>query len=718
MKWAFIIIFSTLFISTAFAADLDVECNAPTSVMRGSSFNVNCTLNASEEATGELHFRTADFGGTSGAVITHYFIGDARGKYKYVPEVSTNVPWGSFVLPNRDIDILQVSSHRGRRLIHWVERLIYPAKKEKVYYFYFRLKATNRSEVSQINLRYRGTLYKPAPGCSDGWIRDPVPSGCVPGDERGFLQSPTNNLRIGLVGQGSAGICGDGQCDRNESIYCFQDCTDRTANWLDINVRYSGASQSGVTVFSSTSPKDYRYMGQSNWDGVYRMFVPDTTRTYYLKAEYDRYAVEKEVSQEEIASESVTLDIPNSCTEDYDCRFGHNCTNSRCGVGRQKNTTKFVITNIIIDEQSRPTTSGGAEGKKVYIIEPPQQEPEPVCGDETCEGDETKSNCCQDCGCFPGQLCKSGKCVKSLLTAPLKEMYCGDSICNLKEDCSSCPQDCSCQEDEICKNIGSMLSPEYQCSKVACGDGTCDDGEYCCEDCGCKDAYSCGCMGAETCEADQKVCIFEGACGNGGCDLSESSETCCMDCGCPADRVCKKEFAWWPYSQKTCVLSVTCGDGTCNGDENCNSCAQDCGCATDQSCNKKGLIYTSYTCEALPQATTCTDGWCSGPNVCVEGVCKDIEEAIPRALPEALDKMNSPEERVCSHTGLDKDDLKQTYTAREKWDRAGNEWMATYLQFDCGWWCETTIFRTDHFGLDTWCSNNWVTETPSTPSYN
>lgn len=113
-----------------------------------------------------------------------------------------------------------------------------------------------------------------------------------------------------------------------------------------------------------------------------------------------------------------------------------------------------------------------------------------------------------------------------------------------------------CHLREVC--VAGACSPP-------CGDGFCDDQEYC-----------------WSCAADCGACP---ACGDGTCDPGEDCATCAADCGaCPA-----------------------CGDGACNGAETCSTCRDDCGLCPGE-------------------CTQCGDGFsCPGGLVCGTRICDGVE---------------------------------------------------------------------------------------------
>ena len=57
-------------------------------------------------------------------------------------------------------------------------------------------------------------------------------------------------------------------------------------------------------------------------------------------------------------------------------------------------------------------------GVVIYLIIPKEKIPEgplgdltPVCGNDECERGEYDFNCCEDCGCENGYICKDNECI-------------------------------------------------------------------------------------------------------------------------------------------------------------------------------------------------------------------------------------------------------------------------------------------------------------------
>lgn len=129
----------------------------------------------------------------------------------------------------------------------------------------------------------------------------------------------------------------------------------------------------------------------------------------------------------------------------------------------------------------------------------------PICGDGTCNGTETCNTCSQDCACAP--FCGDGHCDddESCTVEGLEEAgdcvadcgYCDqpDCDCDYNEDVCEpeeknstvacyCDPDCEfldpCDADDHCDTwCPAGTDPDCGSSEGYCGDGTCDDGEYC-----------------------------------------------------------------------------------------------------------------------------------------------------------------------------------------------------------------------------------------------
>jgi hypothetical protein len=139
-----------------------------------------------------------------------------------------------------------------------------------------------------------------------------------------------------------------------------------------------------------------------------------------------------------------------------------------------------------------------------------------VCGDGQCEGEETCSNCAQDCGqCAPA---------------------CPDGTCNGTETCTTCAQDCGA-------------------CPPGCGDGTCGGTETC-----------------TSCPDDCGAC--PPVCGDATCNGTETCESCPGDCGqCPLD--CNPTCAAGTHCEEGKCVPDQVGPCQPNGNvANLKSCAE------------------------------------------------------------------------------------------------------------------------------------------------
>lgn len=104
------------------------------------------------------------------------------------------------------------------------------------------------------------------------------------------------------------------------------------------------------------------------------------------------------------------------------------------------------------------------------------------CGDLVCS---EREDCCIDCGCAEGLVCKENKCT--LFEPPIRS-HCGNNICEINEGCFSCSSDCLCSKSEYCDSYADICRP------VICGNNICESNESvetCCVDCKCSGGFLC-----------------------------------------------------------------------------------------------------------------------------------------------------------------------------------------------------------------------------------
>ncbi|RLF02529.1 MAG: hypothetical protein DRJ64_09230 [Thermoprotei archaeon] len=111
------------------------------------------------------------------------------------------------------------------------------------------------------------------------------------------------------------------------------------------------------------------------------------------------------------------------------------------------------------------------------------------CGDGICQAGEDWTNCCVDCGCPSGYVCK-GTCIMETVKYPDGSLcgssqeceggycvhgycrstptYCGDAFCDPGEGQGNCPIDCGCPEGTVYVN-GQCVKQETLPTIKMCG---------------------------------------------------------------------------------------------------------------------------------------------------------------------------------------------------------------------------------------------------------
>ena len=258
-----------------------------------------------------------------------------------------------------------------------------------------------------------------------------------------------------------------------------------------------------------------------------------------------------------------------------------------------------------------------------------------VCGDKTCNGDETCESCPLDCG----------EC-------------CGNGICEAvqAEDSCSCPEDCaddpaSCSACECGQPSGGDCGCDAACvaGDTCCGN-TCQACGFCAPDCG--DGQ---CNGEETCQTCPKDCGE--CCGNGVCDPGYGEDSCSCPTECPDDpgscSACQCGASGGVCScAPDCVAKGTCCEDSCDG---CGICPPICGdniCNGDEtSCSCPGDCpddpYTCSSCQCGGTGGACD---CSEACILAGNCCPDSCDACGYCPPECEDTKCEVDkgETVCS----------------------------------------------------------------------
>ena len=277
----------------------------------------------------------------------------------------------------------------------------------------------------------------------------------------------------------------------------------------------------------------------------------------------------------------------------------------------------------------------------------------PVCGDGTCEGDETCVDCAEDCGDCAGDCCADnggdspgcddinvstcvcaddafccqvtwdGACADGTTACGGACGDCGDGTCGDDESCQSCPLDCGACEGDCCFDNGEG-SPG--CGDPVVNDCVCGADPFCCDT---TFDDVCAGLAADECGAECPLC------GDGACEGGEGCHNCELDCGecvaadccvpnaagigcgdpgvtacvCASDAFCC-QVTW----DAACVANANdscgadcpdpCGDGICDdqGGETCATCELDCGACEGSCCAENG----SAGCDdAECQASVC-----------------------------------------------------------------------------------------------------------------
>ena len=238
----------------------------------------------------------------------------------------------------------------------------------------------------------------------------------------------------------------------------------------------------------------------------------------------------------------------------------------------------------------------------------------PECGDGVCDDFEGCDACPTDCG-----PCDEGDCCQ-----PHDGVGCDDGGCQ-EQVCDNDPFCCEAEWDDVCADQANESCDVCGGGGPICGDGDCEDGEECPEDCGGGGVLEClaaecdadDCYDSDVC-AEALFCIF-------GCESQECAIACIQ--GAPGAVQGQVIGILECGSDSGCFEGTgpECGDGECNGDESCGGCAEDCGpCGGGGCCEgNDGVGCEDPDCEA---AVCAEDSYCCDVNW--DGICADLASEI------------------------------------------------------------------------------------------
>ena len=176
-----------------------------------------------------------------------------------------------------------------------------------------------------------------------------------------------------------------------------------------------------------------------------------------------------------------------------------------------------------------------------------------VCGDGTCQDDETVESCQDDCFVPPPGSC-DGTCFVEYMAGA--ECQCDPFCLNYDDCCGDYTQLClppcgngTCDEDESPQTCPSDCQPGWECLNQSCSTSVCEQIPACagalpcleeCSEVGCADDCT-GTLGGLAavqfgtvvdCGVETGCLIVPGECGNGICeaDVGEDADSCAGDC--------------------------------------------------------------------------------------------------------------------------------------------------------------------------------------------
>ncbi|MBI3037042.1 carboxypeptidase regulatory-like domain-containing protein [Candidatus Woesearchaeota archaeon] len=268
----------------------------------------------------------------------------------------------------------------------------------------------------------------------------------------------------------------------------------------------------------------------------------------------------------------------------------------------------------------------------------------PSCGDEKCNGPETKASCAADCGveitCGNNVLDSNEQCdTGSFSSTKTKTQSCSvgypDVTATCRSDCAGYDYNCQYCGDGTVNGLEACEAGQKQ-------DFTCQDGTKVKRDCG---SLTCKWLAPDCPGTVQQTCSDGTA--YSSCSSTKpkycSSGTLankCSTCGCPTGQTCQSDGS---CAATITVVPETCTDGIKNQGETGVDCGGPCTACQVQVCTPNSVV--SHTCTGCGTASetvcnsqgtgtfshntvndvSCTSG-CPSPDACA-GVEKDSSQS-------------------------------------------------------------------------------------------
>jgi PGF-pre-PGF domain-containing protein len=120
---------------------------------------------------------------------------------------------------------------------------------------------------------------------------------------------------------------------------------------------------------------------------------------------YSYVEITTDISDSDISNATITFEVEKSWLQNAD---RNSVTLQRYHSSWQSLSTKFIN-----ESGSSYTYSAVSPGFSLFAITAKKMEFSiaGTCGDGTCTGNETRTNCCKDCGCEGNKTCANNKCV-------------------------------------------------------------------------------------------------------------------------------------------------------------------------------------------------------------------------------------------------------------------------------------------------------------------